>query len=383
MPSSKNFRRGSVLLAFALMAAACSRPARLSVEIQGAPSSDIILCQQNVNRYDILDTVKTDESGRFSYKLELEKGNPDFIYIYRNGHKLASLLLSEGDRVSVSADTLGHYSVTGSEESEKLMYVDREYAAFTAVMDSLGRAVEAAGDDRETVARLSGEMTGKYTDYYRQCVRYVMENSRSLTVVPVFFQTVGNSFYVFSQDTDALHFRNAADSLSMVYPDSKYVRSLRQEAEARTRQLELRVRLQSAEQINFPDLELPDVKGNKVKLSDVDSKAVLVFFWSPADAEQKMFNLDVLKDIYATWHGKGLEIYQVAIATDKPAWERVVNAQGLGWINVCDGLGQNSPAVGQYNIRKLPSCFLIVDGSLSDRVISDERALRQALSDIL
>ena len=262
MPSSKNFRRGSVLLAFALMAAACSRPVRLSVEIQGAPSSDIVLCQQNVNRYDILDTVKTDESGRFSYKLELEKGNPDFIYIYRNGHKLASLLLSEGDRVSVSADTLGHYSVTGSEESEKLMYVDREYAAFTAAMDSLGRAVEAAGDDRETVARLSGEMTGKYTDYYRQCVRYVMENSRSLTVVPVFFQTVGNSFYVFSQDTDALHFRNAADSLSMVYPDSKYVRSLRQEAEARTRQLELRVRLQSAEQINFPDLELPDVKGN-------------------------------------------------------------------------------------------------------------------------
>ena len=348
MPSSKNFRRGSVLLAFALMAAACSRPVRLSVEIQGAPSSDIVLCQQNVNRYDILDTVKTDESGRFSYKLELEKGNPDFIYIYRNGHKLASLLLSEGDRVSVSADTLGHYSVTGSEESEKLMYVDREYAAFTAAMDSLGRAVEAAGDDRETVARLSGEMTGKYTDYYRQCVRYVMENSRSLTVVPVFFQTVGNSFYVFS-----------------VYPDSKYVRSLRQEAEARTRQLELRVRLQSAEQINFPDLELPDVKGNKVKLSDVDSKAVLVFFWSPADAEQKMFNLDVLKDIYATWHGKGLEIYQVAIATDKPAWERVVNAQGLGWINVCDGLGQNSPAVGQYNIWKLPSCFLIVGKGLA------------------
>lgn len=383
MQNCKTICHASALLAFAALMAACSKPARISAEIKGAPASEIVLFQQNVNRYDILDTVKTDDSGRFTYKLDIEKGNPDFVYIYRNGHKLASLLLSDGDRVTVSADTSGHYTVSGSAESEKLMEVERKYAEFAAVMDSLGKAVESAGEDSREVARLGGEMTRKYTDYYRQCVRYVMENSRSLTVVPVFYQTVGNSFYVFSQDTDALHFRNAADSLSQVYPDSKYVRALRQEADSRTRQLELRVRLQTAEQIGYPDIELPDVNGKKVKLSDVDSKAVLVFFWSPADAEQKMFNQDVLKDIYSAWHGKGLEIYQVAIATDKPAWERVVNAQGLEWINVCDGLGQNSPVIGQYNLRKLPSCFLIVDGTLSDRVISDAKSLRQALNDLL
>ena len=108
-----------------------------------------------------------------------------------------------------------------------------------------------------------------------------------------------------------------------------------------------------------------------------------VYFWSPDNALQKMANMDVLKKIYSDYKGKGLEIYQVAIAVDKPAWERIVTAQGLGWTNVCDGLGENSPVIGQYNLNRLPAYFLIVDGQLSDRAISDEKTLRKALDQVL
>ena len=73
----------------------------------------------------------------------------------------------------------------------------------------------------------------------------------------------------------------------------------------------------------------------------------------------------------------------MAIAVDKPAWARIVSAQGLEWTNVCDGLGQNSPVVGMYNITKLPAYFLIADGALSDKVITDEASLRRALDDVL
>ena len=141
--------------------------------------------------------------------------------------------------------------------------------------------------------------------------------------------------------------------------------------------------VRAAEEIGYPQLELPDVHGKKVKISDLDAKAVLLYFWSPDNALQKMANLDVLKKIYSDYKGKGLEIYQVAIAVDKPAWERIVTAQGLGWTNVCDGLGENSPVIGQYNLNRLPAYFLIVDGQLSDRAISDEKTLRKALDQVL
>ena len=380
---SKIARNAAVLSCIAAMAAGCCKSAKLFVEVTGAPESEIVLMQQNVNKYDVLDTVKTDASGKFSLKVKMDKGDPDFVYLYRNGRKLSSLLLSAGDRVSVTADTTGNYTVSGSEESEKLMQVDKDYSAFTETMDSIASAINAAGDDEKAVAELSRKMTRTYMDYYRKCVRYVMENSRSLTVIPVFYQTVSDSFYVFSQDTDALHFKNVADSLTTVYPDSKYVRALRQEADSRSKRLELRVRMQTAESVGYLDVEMPDTRGQKVRISDLDAKAVLLYFWSPDDALQKMFNLDVMKKVYADYRDKGLEIYQVAIAVDKPAWARIVSAQGLEWTNVCDGLGQNSPVVGMYNITKLPAYFLIADGALSDKVITDEASLRRALDDVL
>ena len=380
---SRIFRNQVLLLLTAAAMAACTGSAGITAEIKDAGESEIVLRQQNINKFDILDTVRTDAAGRFRYKVKLEKGNPDFIYIYRNDRKLASLLLQSGDTVHVVADTAGNYSVEGSAESEKLRLVEKDYADFSAKMDSLANELSEVGNDAAREAELSSEMAGCYTGYYRKCVKYVMSNSRSLTVVPVFYQTVAGSFYVFSQDTDALHFANVADSLALAYPDSKYVKALEQEAASRRKQLELRVRLQTAEEIGYPQLELPDVHGKKVKISDLDAKAVLLYFWSPDNALQKMANLDVLKKIYSDYKGKGLEIYQVAIAVDKPAWERIVTAQGLGWTNVCDGLGENSPVIGQYNLNRLPAYFLIVDGQLSDRAISDEKTLRKALDQVL
>lgn len=380
---SRIFRNQVLLLLTAAAMAACTGSAGITAEIKDAGESEIVLRQQNINKFDILDTVRTDAAGRFRYKVKLEKGNPDFIYIYRNDRKLASLLLQSGDKVHVVADTAGNYSVEGSAESEKLRLVEKDYADFSAKMDSLANELSEVENDAAREAELSSEMAGCYTGYYRKCVKYVMSNSRSLTVVPVFYQTVAGSFYVFSQDTDALHFANVADSLALAYPDSKYVKALEQEAASRRKQLELRVRLQTAEEIGYPQLELPDVHGKKVKISDLDAKAVLLYFWSPDNALQKMANLDVLKKIYSDYKGKGLEIYQVAIAVDKPAWERIVTAQGLGWTNVCDGLGENSPVIGQYNLNRLPAYFLIVDGQLSDRAISDEKTLRKALDQVL
>lgn len=372
-----------MLIAAGVFSAACSESAKMTVEIKDAPETEIVVKQQNVNRYDVLDTVTTDAEGRFAYKVKMKKGDPDFIYLYRNDAKLASLLLEAGDRVDVVADTSGNFTVSGSAETEKLQEVEKAYAEFTSKMDSLAAAVSSAADGRKESDRLQAAMADEYTGYYRKCVRYVMEHSKSLTVVPVFYQTVANSFYVFSQDTDALHFRNVSDSLATVYPESKYVKALSREADDRFRQLEMRVRMQTAEQIGFLDIDMPDINGKKIRLSDVDAKAVLLYFWSPEDALQKMFNLDVLKKIYADYKARGLEIYQVAVAADKPSWARVVAAQELGWINVCDGMGQNSPSLRLYNVTQLPTCFLIVDGQLSDKITSDEKSLRKALDSAL
>lgn len=370
------FSKVLIIMAAAVMAA-CTPSAKINGTIESAPSTEVIVKLLDVNRYEILDTVSTDASGRFSYKVEIEKGQPEFVYLFHNETKIASLLLEAGDNVSVSADTLGNYAVEGSEESQKLAQVEKDYAAAIGRLSSIAAKMDNASD--KELAELRRAIGKEYVDYYRSRVLYILQNSTSLTAVPVLYQNFGADLPVFSQTTDAIHFVNVSDSLATVYPDSKYVKALRKEAERRFGFLELESAIMNAQEVGYPDIELPDIKGEKVKLSEVDSKVIMIYFWSAADASQKMFNLDVLKSLYDDYNGRGFEIYQVALDPDKTGWAQVVKQQDLPWVNVCDIRGADSPYVMTYNIGSLPSVFIISDGELVDGQVVDEKSLRKLL----
>lgn len=367
--------------AAALLAAACTPTAKVEMTLDSAPSSEVVVKLLNINQYEVLDTLKTDASGKFSYKVNVEEGQPEFVYVYYKDKRVASLLLEAGDKVNVSADTLGNYTVQGSEESSRLALVEQEYSAAQKRLQALAVQMETASD--EQMASLRQALAKEYVSYYRQCVKYILENSRSLTAVPVLYQNFGPELPVFSQNTDAIHFVNVADSLALAYPQSKYVRALRKEAERRYGYMELEAKLRTVSPVGFPDIVLPDINAQQVRLSEVDSKVIMLFFWDPSNANQKMFNLDILESLHNDYHKKGFEIYQVALTTDKAAWAQIVKKQNLPWINVCDRLGAASQYVTTYNIPVLPATYIIADGELVDGEIVDEKSVRRLLDKLL
>ena len=367
--------------AAALLAAACTPTAKVEMTLDSAPSSEVVVKLLNINQYEVLDTLKTDASGKFSYKVNVEEGQPEFVYVYYKDKRVASLLLEAGDKVNVSADTLGNYTVQGSEESSRLALVEQEYSAAQKRLQALAVQMETASD--EQMASLRQALAKEYIAYYRQCVKYILENSRSLTAVPVLYQNFGPELPVFSQSTDAIHFVNVADSLALAYPQSKYVRALRKEAERRYGYMELEAKLRTVSPVGFPDIVLPDINAQQVRLSEVDSKVIMLFFWDPSNANQKMFNLDILESLHNDYHKKGFEIYQVALTTDKASWAQIVKKQNLPWINVCDRLGAASQYVTTYNIPVLPATYIIADGELVDGEIVDEKSVRRLLDKLL
>ena len=196
-----------------------------------------------------------------------------------------------------------------------------------------------------------------YVDYKREAIKYVVTHPKSITSAVVLFQKFTDELPVFGQETDAILFKNTLDSLTLVYPKSEYVLALRDAVDARQRDLEFSTRFGDVDVISFPDLELPDVEGEKQKLSDQKGKVLILSFWSVGQTEYKMFNVD-LKELYDTYHDKGLEIYQVSLDIDKPSWAATIRSQGLPWINVNDGLGVQSPSVVAYNVVKIPTMFV-------------------------
>lgn len=360
------------------MAAACGDNAKVEGTLAEAPSAKVVVKSLN----HVIDTVQTKADGTFSFKVDVAKGQPEFVYLYHGDTKVASMLLEAGDKVTVNADTLGNWSVEGSEESLLLQQVEKDHADAMARMLALSVQMESEKNESKLL-QLRKSLGQEYVDYYRQCVRYVLAHSSSLTVVPVFFQNLGGNLPVFSQATDAIHFRNVADSLALVYPESRYVKLLRDEADKRFGYLELEARIKSAQTVGFVDVELPSTDGVKKKLSEVDSKVIMLYFWNSADASQKMFNLDMLKPVYEDYHRKGLEIYQVSLDTDKARWARVVKEQQLPWINVCDSRGGASPYIASYNLSVLPATYIIKDGELVDGKVVDEKSFRKLLNQLL
>ena len=353
----------------ALLAAACAKPsARIDGTLTDAPDRQVIVKLLDINNYKVLDSVKTDAAGRYSYNVPVQKGQPEFVYLYYGDTKISSLLLQEGDEVKVVTDTLGRGSVVGSVESERLQEVERKFAEFL-------REAEQAEDN--------AAFRRSYIQYYREAVKYVMNNPHSLTVVPVLFQNVNPDLPVFSQITDALHFRNALDSLSAVYPDSKYVKALERETTRREGILGFDSRLSMASEAEYPDIKSKDINGNEVSLQALDSKAVILFFWTVTDPESKILNQETYKPVYQDYHDKGLEIFAVSLDTDKAAWASVVKSQELPWVNVNDGLGASSPAATLYNVTSLPRAYLILDGKIVDRRVEGEKALRRELDKVL
>ena len=343
---------GAALL---LIAAACGKNTQIEGTLHETPDSQVIVKLLDVNRFQVLDTVKTDAKGHFSYALDLKKAQPEFVYLFYGDRQIASLLLQQGDKVTVQTDTLGTYTVEGSEESLKLQKVEQEYNSFIADMNNIVA--------RENTPE--NQLSRRYVSYYRDRIAYVLGNSKSLTVVPVLFQQVNPTFQVFSQPTDGIMMQAVCDSLKTVYPESRYVRALEKEAQRRISVLEMNNRLQGAEEIGYIDISLPGLDGKNVKLSEKLGKVTMVYFWQ-ATAEQKMFNLDALVPIYEQFHQKGFEVYAVSMDSDKAAWAAAVRNQQLPWVNVCDTRGALSPYVTSYGIGSLPMVWFIVDGGVDD-----------------
>lgn len=339
--------------ALVLLAAACGKNTQIEGTVYGTSESQVIVKLLDVNRFQVLDTVKTDAGGHFSYALDLKKDQPEFVYLYYGNKQIASLLLQKGDKVTVQTDTLGAYSVEGSEESLKLQKVEQDYNAFIRDMN---RILEKEYDPEASLSR-------RYVSYYRDRTAYVMGNSKSLTVVPVLFQQVNPTFQVFSRNTDGILMQAICDSLKTVYPESRYVKALDKEAHRRLSLMDVNNKLQGAQEVGYIDISLPGMDGKNVALSENLGKVTMVYFWE-ATTEQKLFNLDALVPIYEQYNKKGFEVYAVSLDSDKASWAAAIRNQKLPWVNVCDTRGAQSPYVSAYGIGSLPMVWFIVDGAI-------------------
>ncbi len=355
-------KRFALISLAALALASCTgNSAKIEATVEGGANQEFIVKMLDINLQNVLDTVKSDNQGKFSYKISEISDSPEFYYLYKGDTRLASFLIKSGDKISLKCDTLGAISeLAGSQESALLNEQERAFAKTYNEFDSLSRIfVKARNEgDEQTGTAMNYSLGNLYVKHKQASIKHLYQHPRSMSSVMLLYQKLPGDLMVFGDNKDALLFRRVYDSLLVEYPNSRYLRILRDEAEKRENAQMMESKIIEAKEASFPDIVLPDLNAKMRYLSDLSGKPFVLIFWTQTDTKQRLFNKELIS-LYEKYNPKGLEVFQVCVDTDKTAWARAVVDQKLPWINVCDGHGVNSQALVTYNISKVPTMFVM------------------------
>ena len=112
----------------------------------------------------------------------------------------------------------------------------------------------------------------------------------------------------------------------------------------------------------YIDMNYPDVNGDSISLGAVVKNAAnrYVDFWATW-CSGCLEAMPRLKEIYATYHDKGLEVYGISVDAQFNRWKDYVAKNNLTWVNVCDGSGgrKKSKAWHDYALSGIPKTLLI------------------------
>lgn len=335
--------------------------AKLSGNFLGADSRDVYLERVAPGLSSIVDSVTTNDKGEFKFRVALKDRQPTIFNLRYDGD-MVPLLISPGEKVRVTSygDLSRSYKVSGSYESELVSRLHTILTEGLARLDSISYRLTVGSPGETERVELTRSYYNEYYRIKREQIRFIVEHSSSLAAVYALYQRLPGDDVLFNGDSDFVYYQMVADSVSVRYPDSRYVVALQKEVETRNSQLALQDRLLNdiVEISDYPDIELPNMYGQKIKLSSLAGNVIVLDFWSAGLADSRINNAD-MKELYAELSDRGMAVYQVSLDTSKPLWVTAVQEQKLPWTTVCDFRGEQSLGVRTYNIRQIPANFVI------------------------
>ena len=116
-----------------------------------------------------------------------------------------------------------------------------------------------------------------------------------------------------------------------------------------------------------------------LRLSSLRGGYVLIEFWASWCPDCRSVTVEV-KDIYDTYSPEGLTLVGVSFDEDAEEWLEYVDANGLAWMQHREEKPWRESAVAaEYNIRWIPTFYLIAPDGTVDFATVDIGELREAL----
>lgn len=346
----------------AILLCSCSKEEVANTSISGrfvGSNVDSVFLERISDKFDKSERiagVALKDNGAFNFEFNVEEGETPRFYrlTFSDKSRPVTLIVAAGDKIEMESagNIFLNYVVSGSEESALIAEFCHEY--FDAA-DELANIAEnlLRESGRDVVLQRRAYELAREAMHAQ--VRFVGAHQSNLASIYALRHNVAEQYIpqLEGQGVNIIHYRSVLDGIKGAYPGSPYIAIL----ERNIADTETFARLtEEMHEVKYPELELTDIYGNKHKLSDLDGKVVLLYFWSAFNAKCNNLNAD-LKALYEKYHDAGFEVYHVSLDNDKQAWIEATTAQKLPWPTLYTA--GDLRVIESYNVEQIPTTYII------------------------
>lgn len=311
-------------------------------KVEGYPKHLVVLNKFRVNSLELVDSVMTDDSGYFTFKKPISEAS--ILYIQYNTQSAVPLVVENGAKLNVKIFPTPNglnYEVSGvkSEKSKNIYNFIRQYTRSNNELAALDKAIAEEPDGTKMYELQM--IFGSKQEEFRNRIDSMLNFHAPLESYFVLFNFMEEQDF---QKIKALKTRMEPNDIkSSYYVDLKTIYD-------NNKLLEIGELA--------PEIELPQVDGSILKLSDLRGKIVLIDFWAswcgPCRAE-----FPHVKSLYAKYKSRGFEIYGVSLDKDRPSWVNSISSLGLAWKHVSDLKFWNCAPAKLYKVSGIPFTVLV------------------------
>ena len=338
----------------AVLLTACSGGNEFKVAgtVENADGETLLLERALSGRWIVIDSIKTDGGGNFSFSGEAP-AYPEIFRLDRKG-KFIYFPIDSIDEVTIKTDTAAFdsgYELSGSENAVWMMRVD-----------SISRRLASLpyGDPAYDSAKV-------------EFAEMILKDPSSIVAYYTVNKIIGNRpLYSITDKEDVRILGAVANAYDTQKPNDPRTELLKNMFFAGRRNTVRPVAPTDTFYVNesqIIDITLIDRNGKTRKLSDEASKGnVLILNFTTYLADESPALNARLAELYRKYSSKGFQIYQICYDANEFNWKSA--AKSLPWITVYDPAGAQSSNLLRYNVGSLPAIFIINrNGELSERVI--------------
>jgi len=352
--------------------------------VAGADDQFVYLENVGLSAIEVMDSVKIHSSGQFAFK----QPKPEFpeFYRLRLNDQWINFAIDSTETISIVADAgtfATSYSVEGSDNAIAIKEIT---LAQLDANQEIKRARRDAEANLISDIDLQQQIIDAVNNYKTVALKYIYTKPGSTASYFALFQKIdGLLFFDLYDKVDSRAYGAVATNYSHLYPESPRATHLTNLAlqSLKVIRSERMIDLDeiTTQEIDFLEIELPDISGEKIKLSDIARGKVVILNFTAYQTEFSPGFNQILDNIYARNHENGLEIYQISLDSDLHFWKNVVI--NLPWTCVYDPQSVYSQSAAVYNVKQLPTLFILDrQGTLVKRV-DDVSALEKDIQALL